>query len=148
MKLATFLPAPINQCGQVQFGSITNQDENLALARVDYQLSERHTLFFRQYLAHLAAPTPYNNNDPLTITTAALTDVVQTYAVGDTYLFGSGTVNSFHATFDRGAVIKGSPPFFSAADLGVNMTALIPKFSVIQVTGDSPRVPTSPHPRR
>jgi hypothetical protein len=39
VKLATYLPAPISQCGQVQFGSITNQDENLALARVDYQLS-------------------------------------------------------------------------------------------------------------
>ena len=135
LKLASYLPTTNSPCGQVQFGSVTNQNENLALARADYHLNDKHTLFFRMYLARLDEPTPYNNNDPLTITTAALTDVVQSYAVGWTYLIGSNAINSFHVTYDRGAVLKGSPPFFSAADLGVNITALIPKFSVIQVTG-------------
>jgi hypothetical protein len=135
LKLDSYLPTPINQCGQVSYGAVTNQNENLALGRVDYQLNDKHTVFFRYYLARLDEPTPYNNNDPLTITTAALTDVVQSFALGETYLIGSGTVNSFHLTYDRGAVLKGSPPFFSLSDLGVNATALIPKFSVVQVTG-------------
>lgn len=135
VKLASYLPTPINDCGEVQYGSVTNENENLALARIDYQLSDKHTLFFRNYLARLDEPTTYNNNDPLTITTAAVTDIVQSYALSDTYLLGPTTINSFHLTYDRGSVFKGSPPFFSLADLGVNMTPLMGPFSVVIVTG-------------
>ena len=135
VKLSSYLPTPINNCGQVQYGSVTNQNESLGLGRIDYQLSDKHTLFFRDYIARLDEPTPYNGNDPLTITTAAVTDIVQSYALSDTYLFGATTINAFHLTYDRGTVFKGPPPFFSLADLGVNMTPLMGPFSVVIVTG-------------
>src|SRR5215469_7853804 len=44
-------------------------------------------------------------------------------------------ISSFHATLNRGSIQKGSPPFFDAAALGVNMTPMVPGFVVIQVTG-------------
>ena len=38
---------PINQCGLVRFGTVSNSEEHLGLGRVDYQLSDKHTLFAR-----------------------------------------------------------------------------------------------------
>jgi hypothetical protein len=135
VALAKHLPTAIDQCGTVRFGTVSNMQENLGLMRIDYQASAKHTLFARYYIAHLEQASTYNNNDPLTITAPFVSDNYQFFVVGDTYLFSPTTISSFHFSLNRGSVVKGSPPFFSAADLGVNMTPLVPGFVVITATG-------------
>ncbi|HJT86427.1 MAG TPA: TonB-dependent receptor, partial [Bryobacteraceae bacterium] len=135
LNLVKHLPPTADPCGRVQFGTLSNSGENLGLARADYQLSANHTLFARYYVAHLEQASTYNNNDPLTITMPWVTDHMQFFVLGDTYLFGPNTISTFHADINRGAIQKGSPPFFDAAALGVNMTPMVPGFVVIQVTG-------------
>jgi hypothetical protein len=135
VALAKHLPVPSDVCGTIRFGTVSNSDEHLGLGRVDYQISQKHTLFGRYYIANLEQSSSYNNNNPMTVTAPFVSDRMQFFTLGDTYLFSSTIVNSFHATLNRAAITKGSPAFFSAADLGVNMTPMVPGFVVIQVTG-------------
>ena len=135
VALTKRLPTTNDLCGKVQYGAQSDSNENLGIGKVDYQINAKHSLFGRYYLAHYILDSPYNNNDPLTVTAAGVSDNINSFVLGDTYLFNPTTISSFHATFNRAAVVKGSPPFFSATDLGVNMTDLVPGFSVINVTG-------------
>ncbi len=135
LNLVKHLPQTADPCGRVQFGTVSNSEEHLVLGRADYQLSAKHTLFARYYVAHLNQSSTYNNNNPMTITAPWVTDNMQFFVVGDTYLLGPNTISSFHATLNRGSIQKGSPAFFDAAALGVKMTPMVPGFVVIQVTG-------------
>ena len=135
LNLVKKLPQPLDQCGTVRFGTVSNSEEHLGLGRVDYQINTKNTLFFRYYIAHLDQLSPYNNNNPLTLTAPFVTYNMQFFAMGETYVFNPTTVSSFHASVDRGAIVRGSPPFFTAADLGVNMVSLDPAFSMISVSG-------------
>ena len=82
VALAKHLPTPIDQCGTVRFGTVSNMEENLGLMRVDYQLSPKQTLFARYYIAHLEQASTYNNNDPLTITAPFVSDNYQFFVLG------------------------------------------------------------------
>ncbi len=136
LNLVKRLPTPINECGLVRFGTVSNSEEHLGLGRVDYQLSDKHTLFARYYIANLEQDSTYNNNNPLTITAPFVNANMQFFVLSDTYLFNANTISSFRASLNRGAIQKGSPPFFDAADLGVNMTPMVPDFVVISATGE------------
>ncbi|HEX4273807.1 MAG TPA: carboxypeptidase regulatory-like domain-containing protein [Bryobacteraceae bacterium] len=135
LNLIQRLPKPTDDCGTVRFGTVSNSTEHLGVLRVDYQINEKHTLFARYYIPHLEQSSSYNNNNPMTVTSPFVTDNLQFVVLGDTWLINSNTISSFHASLNRESIQKGSPPFFTARDLGVNMTPLVPGFVVIQVTG-------------
>lgn len=135
LNLVKHLPAPADECGTLRFGTVSNSTEHLGLARADYQLNQKHSLFARYYIPHLEQSSSYNNNNPMTVTAPFVTDNLQFVALGDTWVINSRTISSFHASLNRQSIQKGSPPFFTAKDLGVNMTPLVPGFVVIQVTG-------------
>jgi hypothetical protein len=107
LNLVKHVPSATDSCGRVQFGTVSNSDEKLGLARGDYLLSSKHTLFARYYVAHLDQDSTYNNNDPLTITMPWVTDNMQFFVLSDTYLIGPNTISSFHATLNRGSIQKG-----------------------------------------
>ena len=135
LNLVSRLPKPADECGTVRFGTVSNSTEHLGLARVDYQLNDKHSFFARYYIPHLEQSSSYNNNNPMTVTAPFVTDNLQFFVLGHTWLINSRTVNTLHASINRESIQKGSPPFFTAKDLGVNMTPLVPGFVVIQVTG-------------
>ncbi|HEY7337959.1 MAG TPA: carboxypeptidase-like regulatory domain-containing protein, partial [Bryobacteraceae bacterium] len=108
VNLTKRLPTPTDGCGTVRFGTVSNSEEYLGLARADYQINTQQTLFFRYYIAHLDQLSPYNNNDPLTITAPFVTYNMQFFALGHTYVINPTTINSFHASLNRGAIVRGS----------------------------------------
>ena len=59
LAIMTYYPPTNDPCGKEQFGTVQDSDEHLALARDDYQLSDKHTLFTRYYGAHLCSSPPY-----------------------------------------------------------------------------------------
>jgi hypothetical protein len=135
-SIMKYYPVPTGPCGQVSFGSLTNSDEHLGLARVDYQFSDKQSMFVRYYAAHLFQPSPYNNMDLLSLTNAGVDDMVNSFVFGDTYLIGSGAVSSFRATLNRGAVTKFQDPFFSPQDIGINVVSAIPKYTLMNITNE------------
>ncbi len=135
VKMNTYLPTATNQCGQVQYGNPSNQDEHQGLARLDYQLSDKQSVFARYYATHLYIPPPDLSISILNSGSGGQESLYQSLVLGDTYLFGAGTVNSFRVTGNRTYNITIPDPFFSPGQLGVNMNTPPPNLSYISVTG-------------
>jgi len=49
LTISKRLPATANPCGKVNYGLRTNSDEHLSLVRLDYQMSDKHSIFGRSY---------------------------------------------------------------------------------------------------
>jgi carboxypeptidase family protein len=101
INVTKLLPATDDPCGQVRFGRKTNSDENVYIAKVDYQWTQKHSLFTRYQYARLFTPTDYDGVNPISMREADYTRIAQSAIVGDTYLIGTGTVSAFRATMLR-----------------------------------------------
>ncbi|MGD0955265.1 MAG: TonB-dependent receptor [Candidatus Acidiferrales bacterium] len=94
-------------CGQYNFQSPSNFTENQGLARVDYHMSNRNTIFGRYFITNWNQPPgtpdklPDGNPDLLIAAIDGQFNRVQNLTLGDTYLISSNMVNSIHATANR-----------------------------------------------
>ncbi len=152
LKMTSYFPTPPDTlCGQITFGGLDNLNEHTYLYKVDYQRTSNDSIFFRHYIADAYLPSPYNNNNPLTLTLSGADDLANSGVLGDTHVFGPGTINSFRATFNRVGITKFQVPIFTPADLGIKITPLIPNhirvaagtFQSISVFGYPSKVPTA-----
>jgi hypothetical protein len=147
LSLAAKLPKPMNDCGQSFFDRKTESTEHLALGRLDYQWSNNHSIFGRYQLARLTSEPDNDPNNVLAYANGPIDDRVHSFVVGDTYLPGSNTVNSFRATYNSSNISKGYVPFFDAAGLGVrNIATPLPGFTAFTVSGGFSLGPTGAKP--
>jgi hypothetical protein len=139
LKLAsTYLPAPINSCGQVLYGYPANNPDDQIIGRVDYNLSSKQAAYFRYFIYDFTAQTLFANNNALTTSTPGNQDRSQTATFGDTYTFSGTTLNSFHATFDRRRDNRAAAPnMFSPVSLGVNFYEHQPNYTQLTVSSFS-----------
>lgn len=135
LKMMTFYPPTSDPCGKISFGILQNQDEHQGLARVDYQLSNKQSIYVRYFATHALVASPYDGKNPLTETLSGGDDLVQSIVFGHTYVFGPNLLNSFHATFNRSGVTKTQIPSFDANTLGIAMNTLVPGHIVASVSG-------------
>jgi hypothetical protein len=133
VKLPGF-PATSNPCGQIAFGRRTASNQYDSLARVDYQKSDKHSLFVRYLQARLDQPSDADPKNLLSGSTANLNFRTQSVVLGDTYLIGASTVSSFRGTFNRSAVPKKNPQVFSPTDVGINIWAGVPGLTRLAIT--------------
>ena len=113
------LPPPINECGEVRFGRRENNSEHLTVGKIDYQLSDKHSIFGRYLEARRKIPNDYDPSNWLSVSIGDLWQNVYSLAIGDTYLIGTGTVSSFRATANRSYINRLNPKFGTLAELGV-----------------------------
>jgi len=133
VKLKGF-PATSDPCGQVQFGRRTASNQFDSLARIDYQKSDKHSLFGRYLQARLDQPTDADPSNLLSGSTANLNFRTQSVVLGDTYLIGAGTVSNFRGTLNRSAVPKVNPQVFSPTDVGINIWVGVPGLTRLTIT--------------
>src|SRR5204863_4011442 len=98
----------------------------------------KHTLFCRYEFARLITPTDYDGVNLLSAGQTYYNRQVKSFNLGDTYLIGSGTVSSFHATVLRTSNPKDSRDYFSWSDLGVRniySQPNYPKLIVLSIAG-------------
>ena len=121
LKISSYLPQSNNPCGFVLFGTPVHQNQLQAPIRIDYQLSSKHSIFGRYMMTRIETTTPYNITHNLLATNqVGQDDQAQAIALGDTYLIGSNTVNSFRISGTRvGAHTLGAVPF-TPKDVGMN----------------------------
>ena len=132
-EMTTYFPSPPDQaCGRILYSSISNSNEYMGISKIDYQVSPNHTIFGRYFGTHESSPPSGGAGaaTPATILSTAgaagTDDLVQSIVLGDTYVFGPTTINSFHATVTRTAVRKYVAPQFTPADVGISITPLQP----------------------
>ena len=136
LKISSLLPTPADPCGKVTYGILGNSNESIGVARIDYQLSPKHSFFGRMILADLEGPGAYDGRNALTFNSAATLDRDSAVVLGDTYLIGANTVSSARATVTRTRIQKTPDKFYSWSALGVSsITQLIPDFARVTVSG-------------
>src|SRR6266699_1029373 len=136
VKLSSYLPGSTDPCGRIQYGFPTKPNDTQAVARVDYQKTEKHTIFARYLFAHYLAPVP--PVDPLTnaliLTVSGQENRAQSSVLGDTYVIRPNLISSFRATLNLTQNYRLRPDSFSPFDLGINLTPLVPKDIDLSVT--------------
>ncbi|HKV06151.1 MAG TPA: TonB-dependent receptor [Candidatus Acidoferrales bacterium] len=127
LALESHLPVPqsaTSPCGTFNYQSPLNFTENQGLGRIDYQASNRNTLFARYFITNWNQP-PGNPSLPASqggLLIAAIDGAfnrVQNLTIGDTYLIGTNTVNSIRVTGNRSRNLTVQNSTIDLADLGV-----------------------------
>ena len=136
LTLAKKLPQAADDCGKTLFDRKNERSEHIFIGRIDYQWTNSHSIFGRYELAHLGSkPDADPNQNPVAYGNSPLDHTVHSVVVGDTYLLGSNTVNSFRATFNDANITKDYVRFFDTKDLGIqNFTSLVDKFVGVTVS--------------
>ena len=139
LNLVKLLPTPTDACGRVQFGRRNNANEQVIVSKVDYQQSNKNSIFGRYELARLDTPSDYDSHTILSISIPDYTRRSHSFVFGDTYLINAGMVSSFHVTALRTLNDKHfSTDFFNYGDLGVKnlfYPANYPKLALATVSG-------------
>ena len=119
--LSKYIPTSTDPCGLLLFGQPSNNPDWQYIGRVDYILSERHSLYGRFYNYNYTAQAFFDGSNALTTgPNPGNKDNTVTLTLGDTYTLSPTMVNSFHATFDRRADNRGSAPnLFGPQSLGI-----------------------------
>src|SRR5712691_4752025 len=76
---------PIDGCGRTLFGRKTNAEEWLPVAKVDYQASQKQSLFGRFELARLDTPSDYDGQTVISISNPNFYRRMKSFILGDTY---------------------------------------------------------------
>jgi hypothetical protein len=119
VALAARLPKAENSCGLTEFGGVSNVNEYLTVGKVDYQKTENHSIFFRYMGAKRTATADYDGENILTSSTGQTNQLAHSLVIGDTYLLGTGMVNSLHITGIRTINERVHPEIIDYGDIGV-----------------------------
>ncbi len=110
-------------CGEVTYGRRNLRNENQTIGRIDYQHSAKQSVFGRYVgtVLRIGVPAQLNPGNLLNTTGTGQNNLSQSFALGDTYLFGANTVNALRISFNRLHAVVLGPEVFSACDAGVKM---------------------------
>lgn len=128
-------PTTSDPCGRIFFGRKAGSNEFVTLGRMDYQMSDKHSIFGRYMAARYDQPSDFDEKNLLALSNAELRFRVQSFVLGDTYLIGAGTVSNFRATVNRSKIPKSSPQYFDPKAVGIDMFVYVPKFMRFAITG-------------
>ena len=123
-------------CGNVTYRIIQNQNEHMGVAKVDYQINSKQSLFVRYFGTHSLQPSSFTGTE-LSVQNAGTDDTVNSLVVGHTYLFSTTALNTFHFTYNTDGITKFQVPIVTPTDIGVQgMFISLPHYSNINITGD------------
>jgi len=113
--LGALLPTPFNACGQVLTGNPLSTNQLQAPARIDYQLTDRQSLFGRYLISRNVTTPPYElqPDNLLTSTGTGNDDTAQSLTFGHTYVISPTLVNSFRLFANRMGVVNQYKPFLN-----------------------------------
>lgn len=128
LAFVKYLPlAQADQYGLVSVALPANNQEDQYIGRVDWNISQRHTLYGRYYLTNYKAPSYYSPTNILLTTTPGNDERVQTATIGDVFNLTSRMVNTAHATWARRRDNRGpTAGGINSRTLGVNVYTYVP----------------------
>jgi hypothetical protein len=138
LKIASYLPKATNSCGLFLSQILTSQYNWQIPVRVDYQLSDKQTIFARYQGTRQTQVLPYalTPSNLLTATGNSILDYATDAILGHTWLLSGTKVNSFRISFNRVDLLHDSARFFGPTDVGINGFTYLPHVMSLGVTGD------------
>src|SRR5881296_3235364 len=105
---------------QSELRTESNQSEHMEIARLDWQASEKNSIFGRFFVTNLNIPTTFDGSNGLTLNRNGQSDRVYALSIGSTYLISANVVNSFRIGANRQEIPKIPDRFAIWPELGVN----------------------------
>ena len=135
--LVNYLPlSQADAVGRVNVALPANNTEDQYIGRVDYTWSQRHNLFGRYYLTNYYLPAYYSPTNILLTTLPGNNERVQSFTLGDTFIFTPRLVNTFHGTYSRRRDNRGpTAGGINATTIGVKNYVYVPVDLRIQMNG-------------
>ena len=139
VKFASFLQSSNDPCGEVSYGDPLHDDFEAVIGRLDYQVTNNHSLFARYLYESRLVPTGFDLNQNLFSVNNGADAQVQAFTLGSTYLIGANIVNSFRITGNDLDGGKTGPDFSNCncgnGLLGIKSFFMLPETPNIDVDG-------------
>src|SRR6185369_14702290 len=135
MAIMKTMPVTTAPDGRVPFALVANQDEDLYVAKVDYQINSQQSLFGRFLSAKLNQSSTYDGKNPLSINNYGINDLDYGIALGHTWVLNPNVVNSLRVGANRTNIVKLNDNYKSFADLGANVSPLAGSIIAVNVPG-------------
>jgi hypothetical protein len=136
LNLQKLLPQTSDPCGKTIFGTPVTTDAHMAIGRIDYQKSDKNSIFGRYLLDSLFSPPPYTvSHNILAAKTLGIDALTQAFSVGDTYLVNANVVNSVRLTANRWVGGRTGADYAGWPQMGVKAFSYVPTHLVATVTG-------------
>ena len=118
-SLATAGVTP-DQCGNITYNTPNYENDLQFTTKVDYQLNDKQSIFFRGLATKTHIPNACSlTPNLLTAGTGGADQLIQSYAIGHTYIVSSSVVQSFRMGFDRSANNNIQNEYFDFCQAGV-----------------------------
>ena len=135
VNIAKTLPVSTDPCGRTLYGLVANQDEYLAVGRLDWQINAKNSFFGRYSLGDLTVGSTYDGKNPLSINNYGYHDYDYGVTLGDTYLFSSNVVSSFRLGITRTNIVKLVDNYQPWSAFGANVSTLAGNVIAVAATG-------------
>ena len=118
----------VDKCGNVTYPTFTNayEDDYQYVGKVDYQLNDKQSLFFRLLDTKENLPSTDSISPNLLSAAGGQNQLAQSYAIGHTYVISPTLVQSFRVGVNRTATTGIPVNLFSWCDAGVQMWCASP----------------------
>jgi hypothetical protein len=118
--LPTISSAP-SPCGTITYSIPSQESDYQYVSKVDYQLNDKQSLFFRLLDTHELIPSPSTLTSNLLAAGGGTTQLAQSYSIGHTYVISPTLVQAFRVGVNRTATTGISIPEFSFCDAGIQI---------------------------
>src|SRR5207253_1293838 len=140
VKFSSFLPKTTDPCGKQFYLNPSRDDWNNYITRIDYQLTNNHSLFGRWLHETRTLPVGYDLNGNLLASAVNGVDGSnQSITIGSTYLFGPNVINTFRANWNNFIGGKTEANFSKCncgmGHIGINAYLPLPDVASITVNG-------------
>jgi hypothetical protein len=132
-----YIPLSNDPCGKIQYGYPTPDLERDTLGKVDYQKSDRHSIFGRYFWPHYIAPPYFNGTNALTTPSVGVNNRAHSLVGGDTLTINPNTINTFRATLLLSNNTRLVAPFVTPTEEGAltTSTPAAAGFTNLSITG-------------
>jgi hypothetical protein len=132
VNLSKLLPQTSDPCGRVVFGNQLRTNLHMFVGRMDYQVSDKNSVFARYLADSNKQPPPYSLNQNILSPENGIDGLTQAFTIGDTYLWGANIVNSLRLTANRWVGGRTGVDYAGWPELGVKMFSYQPKHLAAQ----------------
>ena len=134
MALLKYVPTSTDPCGKLIYSIPNPNNEDQVVSRGDWQLSSRHSIFGRYFLADFSNPPLFDGN-LLYTTRAGLEMRTQAAVIGSQWTLSPTVTNAFHLTYSRLAVTRGvASGIPNPVSVGVKMANIHPGYLDLSVS--------------
>ena len=109
-----------NSCGQVTYNTPTYENDYQYVAKIDYQITDKHSIFFRDLWTKQAQPSFITLDKNLLLANGVgFNTPAYAFTLGDTYVINSNLVNAARIAFTRINETRPDNDFFNFCTAGV-----------------------------